>query len=394
MKATLTAALALFLISVCPLTRADFKYSEQSQMTGGSLAKMTHALGVFSKSARQANQPTTTTTMVKGNRMRTESSDGKVQVIDLDGRRFIYIDPAVRQYSIVTFDDFKAAMQRAEQQAEAQRAQQQAQAAQTTPQAQQNPNVKITPKFDAQVTGASRNILGVTANEMKMKMEMLVESTDPKTQGQSGSFLITSDSWMAPSVPGYDELHAFQLKLAKELDWFPGTFGGLMGANMSSPQMGSAMEEFRKNAAKVQGVPLSQVVSVGMASNGAPSDQNASNSQSQNPPPQQQTSNDNSVPTTKSAAVMKGLGGLWGKRKKQQQDQQQDSSQDSSQNSAASTSSSQTSSTDGTQTSVLMEVTSEVTSFSSDSLDSELFGPPSGYTQVQGNADSALGGRH
>ena len=377
MKITISTALAIVVISLNPLARADFKYSEQSKMTGGSLMKMTKTLGVFSKSARQANQATTTTTMVKGNRLRQESSDGKVQIIDLDGRRFIYVDPATRQYSIVTFDDFKTSMQRAEQQAQAQQAQQQAQV-QANPQAQQKPNVKITPKFDAEVTGASRNILGVAANEMKMKMEMMMESTDPQTQGQGGSFLITSDSWMAPSVPGYDEVRAFQMKLAKELNWLPGTFAGMMGGSMSNPQMGSAMQEFRKNAEKVQGLPLSQVVSVGMASSGAPAGQNAS-TQSQTPPPQQ-TSNDNSIPTTKSAAVMKGLGGLFGKKKKQQ-----DSSPDPSQASPSSTSSS--------ESSTLMEVTSEVTSFSSESLDSALFGPPSGYTQVPGNADAVLAGR-
>lgn len=377
MKIRLSTALAIVFISLSPLARADFKYSEQSKMTGGSLMKMTQTLGVFSKSARQANQATTTTTMVKGNRLRQESSDGKVQIIDLDGRRFIHVDPATRQYSIVTFDDFKSAIERAEQQAQAQQAQQQAQA-QANPQAQQKPNVKITPKFDAQVTGASRNILGVAANEMKMKMEMMMESTDPQTQGQSGSFLITSDSWMAPSVPGYDEVRAFQMRLAKELNWLPGTFAGMMGGSMSSPQMGSAMQEFRKNAEKVQGLPLSQVVSVGMASSGAPSSQNAS-TQSQ-PPPAQPTSDDNSIPTTKSAVVMKGLGGLFGKKKKQQ-----DSSPDPSQSSPSSTSSS--------QSSTLMEVTSEVTSFSSESLDSALFGPPSGYAQVPGNADAVLAGR-
>lgn len=378
MKISLSTALATVLITLSPLARADFKYSQQSKMTGGSLMKMTQTLGVFSKSARQANQPTNTTTMVKGNRMRQESSDGKAQITDLDGRRFIYVDPATRQYSIVTFDDFKAAIERAEQQAQAQPAQPPAQG-QANPQAQQKPNVKITPKFDAQVTGASRNILGVAANEMKMKMEMVMESTDPQTQGQSGSFLITSDAWMAPSVPGYDEVRGFQMKLAKELNWLPSTFAGMMGGSVSNPQMGSAIEEFRKNAEKVQGLPLSQVVSVGMTSTGAPSGQNGS-TQSENPPPQQ-TSDDNSIPTTKSAAVMKGLGGLFGKKKKQQQD----SSPDSSPSSQPSTSSS--------QTSTLMEVTSEVTSFSSESLDSALFGPPSGYTEVPGNADAVLAGR-
>jgi len=239
--------------------------------------------------------------------------------------------------------------------------------------------VKITPKFDAEVTGASRNILGVAANEMKMKMEMVMESTDPQTQGQGGSFLVTSDAWMAPSVPGYDEVRAFQMKLGKELSWLPGTFAGMMGGSTSNPQMGSAMQEFRKNAEKVQGLPLSQVVSVGMASNGAAAGQNAS-TQGQNPPAQP-SSDDNSIPTTKSAAVMKGLGGLFGKKKKQQQD--------SSENSAPASQSS----TSSSQSSTLMEVTSEVTSFSSESLDSGLFGPPSGYTQVPGNADAVLAGK-
>lgn len=372
-------AIALLAISFCRFARADFKYSEQSKMTGGSLMKVTKTLGVFSKSMRQADQATTNTTMVKGNRMRQESSDGKVQIIDLDRRRFIYVDPAARQYSIVTFDDFKAAMQRAEQQAQAQQAQQQPQA-QANPQSQPNPNVKITPKFDAQVTGASRNILGLAANEVKMKMEMVMESTDPQTQGQSGSFLVTSDAWLAPSVPGYEEVRSFQMKLAKELNWLPSTFAGMMGGNMSNPQMGSAMQEFHKNAEKVQGLPLSQVVSLGMATNGAPSGANAG-TQSQNPPPQP-TSDDNAIPTTKSAAMMKGLGGLFGKKKKQQPDPSQNSSPAPAPSSAS-----------NSQSSTLMEVTSEVTSFSSDSLDSGLFAPPSGYTQVPGNADGTLAGK-
>lgn len=366
-------------ISLVGAARADFKYSQQSQITGGALVQMTQTLGKFSKSMRQANEPQTSTTMVKGNRMREEHADGKVQIIDLDGRRFIYIDPTNKQYSVVTFDQFKASLEQAQE-----RAKQEQQPAAKNADAQNPQNVKITPKFNAQATGATRNILGLPTNELKMKMEMQFEGTDPKTQQtQSGSYVINSDSWMAPSVPGYDEIQQFHVKMAKELNWLPNAMGGAVGANVGNPQMGSAMEEFRKNAATVKGLPMLQTISMTLAGNGTtPQAQNSqgnaqTNQQSQTPPPQQQTDN-TSIPTSTSAAIRQGLGGFF-KKKKQQDDQQQAASQN-------------TSAPPG-QPGSLMDITSEVTSFSSAPLDSSLFDVPNGYTQVQKSPDEILGGK-
>jgi hypothetical protein len=362
---------AVLVVCFCGSSHADFKYSQQSKMTGGALMQMTQTLGKFSKNMRQANEPQTSTTMVKGNRMREEHPDGHVQIIDLDGRRFIYIDSANKQYSIVTFDDFKAAMQRAQEQAK--QAQQQ--------QAAQHPemqNVKLTPKFDAQVTGASREILGITANEMKMKMEMEFQGTDPKTgQQQSGSYIINSDSWMAPSVPGYDEIQSFHQKMAKELDWLPGAMSGAMGMNMQNPQMGSAMEEFRKNAATVKGMPMLMTTSMTMGGMGNAGQNPQGTQQAQTPPPQQSQSSNmpTSAPTSASSAITQGLGGFF-KKKKQQQDQQQ-----AAENSSA----------PAGQPGSLMDITTEVTSFSSAALDSSLFEAPAGYMQVQKNPDDVFG---
>ncbi|HXY08908.1 MAG TPA: hypothetical protein VEI52_13790 [Terriglobales bacterium] len=368
MKIGTIATQAVLLSALSGLGHADFQYSQQSKMTGGALLQMTQTLGKFSKNMRQANEPQTSTTMVKGNRMRKEHSNGTVEIIDLDGRRFINIDSTKKQYSIMTFDDFKAAMQRAQEQAKQAQQQQMAK----NPQAQ---NVKITPKFDAQVTGATRDILGVTANETKMKMEMEIQGTDPQTQQtQSGSYVVTSDAWMAPSVPGYDEVRDFQVKLAKELDWLPGTMGGMMGMNMGNPQMGSAMEEFRKNAATLKGMPMAETVSMGMAGS-AQQDQNPPSKPPENPPPE--PTQNTSVPTSPSAAIGQVFGG-W--KKKKQQDQQQ---QPSSQNTSAPPG----------QPGALLEMTMEVTSFSKASLDSGLFDVPAGYTLVQRNPDEALGGK-
>lgn len=369
-------------VSLYSAARADFKYSQQSKITGGALMQMTQTLGKFSKNMRQANEPQTSTTMVKGNRMREEHADGQVQITDLDGRRFIYIDPTKKQYSVVTFDEFKAAMQQAQERAK--EAQQQ--------QAAKNPdaqNVKFTPKFDAQVTGATRNILGLPTNEMKLKMEMQFQGTDPKTQQtQSGSYVINSDAWMAPSVPGYDEVHEFRLKMAKELNWLPSTMGGAMGMNMGNPQMGSAMEEFRKNAATVKGMPMLQTISMTLAGTGtAPQTQNPQQGNPQQGNPQAQTSSppqqdqNTSVPTSATGAIKQGLGGMFGgfKKKKQQDEQQQPAQQNASASPG--------------QPGSLMDITAEVTSFSSAPLDGSLFDVPSGYTQVQRNPDDIFGGK-
>jgi len=373
MKIGIIATNAVLLSALSGLGHADFQYSQQSKMTGGALLQMTQTLGKFSKNMRQANQPQTSTTMVKGNRMRKEHSNGTVEIIDLDGRRFIHIDSTKKQYSITTFDEFKAAMQRAQERAKQEQQQQVAK----DPQAQ---NVKITPKFDAQVTGATRDILGVTANEMKMKMEMEIQGTDPQTQQtQSGSYVVTSDAWMAPTVPGYDEVFDFHRKMAKELDWLPATMGGMMGMNMGNPQVGSAMEEFRKNAATVKGMPMSQTVSMGVAGSAPPTQSSASNSQTQNPPPQ--PTQNTSVPTSPSSAISQSVSSVFGgwKKKKQQDQQQQPAAQD-------------TSATAG-QPGSLLEMTMEVTSFSSAALDGTLFDVPAGYTQVQRNAEDVVAGK-
>jgi hypothetical protein len=106
-----------------------------------------------------------------------------------------------------------------------------------------------------------------------MNMEMEIQSDDPKVkqQMQSASYWMKSDSWIAPSVPGYDEMRQFYLKMAKELDWLPGTMVDSM--NMASPQLDPAMEEFSKNAVKINGMPLLQYVSFGIAATGMPSGQ-------------------------------------------------------------------------------------------------------------------------
>jgi len=358
---------------LCGTCHADFKYSETSQVTGGAMMGAVKFVSVFSKNAKQAMAPTTRTVAVKGNKLREEQSDGRIQIIDLDGKRFIEIDPQAKTYGIMTFEEMKQAMQRKQAEMQAKMKEEQAK----HPDKVQNTNVKITPKFESSETGASRTILGLPTKEVKAKVEMLMESDDPKTQGQQVSTVVNTDQWIAENVPGYSEIRQFYLKMAKELDWVPGQ----MTQGMANSNVQVSLAELRKsNLAHITGMPVVTYVSMTLGGN-ASAGQSAA--QQAPPPPPPQKHDDDSIPTTASGAVMKGIGGMFKKKKEPQQQQQEQEKQ-------ASGAGNNPASTPGS----LMDMQTEVTSYSSDSLDASLFAPPAGYTQTQKNADEVLGGSH
>ena len=371
----LQSSTALFTVTVmlCGVSRADFKYSETTKITGGAMMGAVKFVSVFSKNAKQAMAPTTHTVAVKGNKMREEQSDGKIQIIDLDGKRFIEIDPQTKTYGVMTFEEMKQAMQRKQQEMQEKMKEEQAK----HPDKTQSANVKITPKFESSETGATRTVLGLPTKEVKAKVEMLMESDDPKTQGQQVSTVVNTDQWITQDVPGYGEIRQFYLKMAKEMDWVPGQ----MMQGMANSNVQVSLAELRKsNVAHITGMPMISYVSMTMAGNGTAPAVGQNPQTTQQAPPPRQEQEDNSIPTSASGAVMKGLGGMF---KKKQQQQQQDSQ-------TAGSTSANPASTPGS----LMDMQTEVTSFSSESLDESLFAPPAGYTQTQRKPDEVLGGDH
>jgi hypothetical protein len=359
-------SIAAVTIMAAGTSRADFKYTQQSKVTGGTLAGVSKSLGVFSKNARQITEPQLSTTMVHGNRLRMEHTAGTVEIIDLDGRRFIHIDTTKKNYWIQTFDQLKQQIAQAQETVK----QEQTKAAAKHDDAQ---SVSMVPKFDMQATGATHPVLDLPAKEMKMRVDLLFQSTDPKTEADleksNASTWMISDSWYG-TVPGYEELRDFYIKMAKELDWLPGS----MGMGNPNPQMGQAMDEFKKRAIKMDGMPLLQYTSFGMSASGQ--GQTADGQSSQQPPPSSTSSSDNSTPTSASGAIVKGLGGLFGKKKQQQ------SENSANPNPAAANNPPPPPPVAGS----MMDMTIEVTSYSRDSLDAGLFELPTGYTQVQPEA--------
>src|SRR5579862_4708715 len=172
-RATLATLLLLF--SLTAPARADFKYTETSQVTGGALVSMMKVASVFArgdakKQEQQAMQPTATTRYVKGGHLRTDNADGTVQIIDLDGRRVIFIDTTKKTYAVASFDQIHDAMQQAMQ-----NAQQQIQQSQDS--AVQNAQLNITPTIKVRPGAGSRVILNQPTNETKVEMDLTMQAT-------------------------------------------------------------------------------------------------------------------------------------------------------------------------------------------------------------------------
>jgi hypothetical protein len=377
---------SLSILMVLPLVSlpafADFKYTDTSQITGGALMGMASFAAKFSKDSRAAMQPITTTHYIKGNKLRTDGSDGSIQIIDLDGRRVISIDNANKTYSVATFDQIKAAMDKARADAEAK--------AKENPgnkkDAQEAQQLQVTPKITVLPGGGTRVIQGQQTNETKIKMDMEMQAQNANGQptqaaqpGQPNSitFTMTMDTFVAPSVSGYQEVGEFYRKMAKEINWMP-------PSNIHvDPRMSQGMSELAKNSDALKGLPMLSYVTMGIPpqpGSNPNSGQTASNTSSNDN--SKSADSGSSTPTSPSDAMVKGLGSLFNKRKKQQQDD--------SANANAKAGTPAPPPNPNPDPNALMEMTTQVSSYSDAPLDGSLFDIPAGYAQVQGDPNQML----
>lgn len=373
------ATLVLGLCVALPASAfADFRYDETTRITGGSMVSMAKFAGAFSKQAHQITDPTNSTILVKGNRM-AHINQETTEIIDLDQETITRIDPTKKEYSVVTFQEMRAAMEEAMRKAQAQPKQA------PPPQATNNtppPEMKF--KVTVTNTGATKQVAGLGASESILKMTM--EAKD-RQSGQTGNMAMTNDMWMAPEIPGYSEVRDFNTRMADKM----GTvFGGAvpsMSPQMLSlqPGMFSGMGDMAKEMSKLKGVPVAQIMRMGSTADGSPL---PAASEAPLPPSNGPTAGslanqagssatDSATNSAASSAASHiGLSGLnlggFGFHKKKPDDA---AAQPAPPNGAPPNGAPQ-------NAAVLMESSMEMTRFSSASLDATLFDVPAGYTKV------------
>jgi hypothetical protein len=373
----------LLLASTLP-ARADFKYTETSQMTGGSMLSMMKfaskfARGDVKKQEKDMLKPTSTTHYVKGDRLRTDNEDGTSQIIDVAGRRVIFIDNNNKTYAVATFDQIKAAMEQA-----AQQVQQNPQ----TPQEKgvpQDVQLTVKPTIKVKPGGPGRTILDQATNETNVEIDLVMQGTatgasaPPPGQPNSATFtsIVNTDTYVAPNVGGYEEFAHFYRRMGQDVSWMK--IPSMPGIQID-PRAAEGMSELQKNSDALKGFPMLSYVSMTMSATAdgqtqsLGSQNSSSNQNTSNPPPSR---SDDSPSSLESAAVMKGLGGLFGKKKK-------DTDSAPAANALPPN--------PHPDPNALMEMTTAVTSFSTSALDENVFDIPSGFQQVQEDPMQVFGG--
>lgn len=323
-RKTVTAVGIMFLAaSTLP---ADFSYQETSTITGGTIASMMKVVGVFSKSARE---PIRSTVSVKGDKMVTRNQN-TATVIDLNAGTFTEIDLRKKTYTVMTFDEVKRAAEEALAKAKKEDA----------------PEMKF--KVSVDNTGKSKQVAGLEAKEMILKMEM--EGKDQKS-GETGAMAITMDMWIAPSAPGFAEVRDFQKRLAEKIAWT--TSGNMF---MAQPEISKGMAEAAKEMSKLDGMPVLQTVTMGAAVQPGAAEAQAAQ-QEQQPERQEQQAERPSI-----GGALGRLGGIRGLGRKSSEPKQEDKK--------------------ATAPGTLLEMTVETTNFSSAAVSDSEFAVPAGFKKV------------
>jgi hypothetical protein len=321
------------------------------------MVSMMRVAGAFSKDAKKAGEPTVSTIAVKGNRMLHRSADS-AQIIDLDSETITRVNFAAKTYSVITFAQMKQAMD---------------DAAKKMQEHQKGSQADMQFEVSLKDTGAKKVIAGLDTHEVVMTLKM--KGSDEKS-GAKGSMDMVTDMWLAPKVPGYDEVRAFYKRMGEKLNWTPG--GNPMMA--SRPDMSKAMAEMYKEGSKMDGMPVYEVVNMGGTAEGM--QQNPNTGQAAPAPSTTQASpaQSSDQPTSVGGALGGALAGRFGlgKKKKPQTDDSQQSTGTQAQPSGGSQSASGSAS--------LMEMTIEMSNFSSASVDGSKLEVPAGFSKVEEDA--------
>lgn len=341
-KTEVQSGLALAALAFFPaLTlRADFSYEQTSKITGGVMASMMKVAGVFSKSARE---PIRTSVVVKGDRMANLTADS-ASIIDLSAETITEVNFKQKQYSVVTFAEMAKFLE--------------AMAQKTAKETGGKADVRF--RASVKETGKTQTIGGLNTREVILT---LVMEGEDKESGQKGSMNVTSTMWLARDVPGYQEVRAFQQKMAQKIAWTPGGNAFAQGRG----DIAKGFADLQKEAAKLDGVPVLQTTVMGGAAEGQPGP--AASGQ----PAQPKQEAERPSITGALGSRLGGLGGF-GRRKKEEPKEEPQAQPAAPSGGAAS----------------LMEVTTEMTNFSSAGVDASKLEVPAGFKRVESEISKAL----
>jgi len=239
-----SAVLAAALLAIVPALRADVTTKEKTTF------KMEGIMGGMINRAMGGSDGITSTVAVKGNRMaRIGEKNG--QIIDLSEEKVYTLDIGKKEYTVMTFAEFRQMMEEARKKA-------QEQAAQASPQdkqAAQDAAKQLDFTVDVKETGQTKSVIGHTAREVVMTIAMHEKG---KKIEESGGMILTNTLWIAPKIAALDEMYDFQMRYIKALN-----LGAMIDPQQAGaiaamiPGIGQMGEKLAAERRKLEGTTLS-----------------------------------------------------------------------------------------------------------------------------------------
>lgn len=251
MKRVLCGGLVLSLVVLSAAAiRADVKTQEKSLVKfEGGLGRM---MGLFGGKA--AKEGVTSTIALKGDRKMSLSEYGG-QIVDLAEEKIYDINVRDKSYTVMTFAEYRKKLEEAQA-----KAKEDMKDLEKEPQAEPAGEKKeIEIDFDVKETGQRKSLSGYDSREVVMTVTVREKG---KTLEESGGMVMTSTMWLAPKIAALAEIQAFDRRYFEKLH---GPLGAGMDAQQMAmaaalyPMMKDAMDRLQKEAAKLDGTPLTSV---------------------------------------------------------------------------------------------------------------------------------------
>lgn len=252
MKRTRTLAVLTLtgLVMTSYSVHADVRSDQKAQVQfAGMLGRMFNIFG-----GKTAREGVTTSIAVKGDRKAT-TTDTSEQIIDLGEEKIYDIDLKKKSYTVTTFAELRRKMEEAKRKAE-EDARKEAGKEKEKPQAA-DPNAKqVEIDFDIKNTGAKKTINGFDTHQAVMTVTVREKG---KTLEQSGGMVLTSDMWLASTMPAMKEIVDFDVRYAKLL--YGTMIAGVSAEQMAAatamyPMMKQALGKVSTEGGKIDGTPV------------------------------------------------------------------------------------------------------------------------------------------
>jgi len=190
-----------------------------------------------------------TTVSLKGDRLMT-SNEMTGEIVDLAEEKIYELDMRRKSYTVLTFAEYRRRMDEAMAKAKEDTK------ADASEESRSGKDYEV--DFTVKQTGQSKTIAGLSARESVATIAV----REKGKRLEDGGFVLDVALWMTTEGEALSELAAFRQRYAQKLLGLdPAQAQADMRQAMAMyPQMQKALERFRVEAAKLQGTPLSTVM--------------------------------------------------------------------------------------------------------------------------------------